>query len=287
MIDSKLTFLGVETPRKPKISILPVPLEKTVSYGKGTSLAPAAIIKASCQVELYDEELEIEPYNVGIELLDPVKCENRSIEEVLSEVEMKTVDLINDHKVPFIIGGEHSITPSVVDGLLRKSQDFTVVQLDAHADLRSEYEGTKYSHASALFRIREKLPAIQVGIRSLSKEEAALIKKNNWYVYFAHLIHDNNKWVDEVISKIETDKIYITLDVDVFDSGILPQTGTPEPGGLGWYQVLNFLRCLMIKKEVIGMDVVELAPVKNQHSADFMIAKLIYKMIGYWFTSQK
>ena len=287
MNDTIKNFLGVLPPNDVSVSMIPVPLESTVSYGKGTAKAPNAIISASRQVELYDHELDSSPYEIGIQLMDEIKCDNRKIEDVLLDVENKVYEECKNKRLPFIIGGEHSISPAVVRGVLKCFDDVTVVQFDAHADLRDEYEGTKCSHASAMARIREVAPAVQIGIRSLSKEEADLIKKNNWPVFFADWIHSNKNWINDIIKEIKTEKVYVTFDVDGFDSSILPETGTPEPGGLGWYDVLEFFKKLMTEKNVVGMDVVELAPRENHHAADFMIAKLIYKMIGYYTLSRK
>ena len=263
---------------KSRFVILPVAYEGTVSYGKGTSKGPSAVIKASQNMELYDEELDKENYKAGICTFKELKAAD-SPEKMVDEVEKASSEIIKDNKIPIMLGGEHSISTGLVRALKKKYSSLSVLQLDAHADLRQEYEGTPYSHASVMARVRELCPAVQVGIRSLSAEESEWIKKDNLPIFFAKDIHDNNDWIDKAVEKL-SDNVFITIDLDVFDPSIMPATGTPEPGGLQWYQVIKFLKKVAEKKKVVGFDVVELAPTKD-HSCDFLAAKLVYKLIGY------
>lgn len=260
--------------------IVPVPFERTTTYGKGTANGPAAILEASQQVELYDDELASEPAAEGIASVDPIDI-GGSPEEVLARVEETVAAIAAQGKIPIVLGGEHSITPAAVRGVGRHRGEFTVVQLDAHADLREEYEGTPLSHACAIARVREGYPAVQVGIRSLSAPEAALIEREKLPVFFARDMYGSDTWMDEAIAAIATGDIYLTIDVDAFDPAVIPNTGTPEPGGMGWYQTLTFLKRLMGRKRVVGFDIVELAPREDHPVSDFTVAKLLYKCIGY------
>lgn len=265
-----------------RVAVLPVPFERTTTYIKGTAKAPRAILEASAQVELYDEELGMETCDVGIATLSPLKSTSGPIEKYLEKINLAVSRICRDGKLPVMIGGEHSITPPAVRAIAEKHPSLTVVQLDAHADLRESYEGTKWSHACAMARVLEIAPAVQVGIRNLSKDEANRVSKENLPVFFAHKIKGDKNWIENVVNAVKTEDVYITVDVDVFDSSIMPDTGTPEPGGLDWYDVTSILRALSSKKNVVAMDFVELCPQRGHHASDFMVAKLIYKCIGYW-----
>jgi len=265
-----------------KAVILPVPYEKTTTYIKGTAKGPKAIINASRNMEIYDEELGKNISDVGICTFEPLiidKNPGGMIDDVFENVKK----LIDDKKFPVIIGGEHSITPGIIKAMTGKNNDLTILQLDAHADLREEYDGTKFNHACAMKRSFEFAKNIvPVGIRSLSDEEANFIKNNNLKIFWAKDIFDKDGWIDEAVSKLSKD-VYITLDLDVLDPSIMPSVGTPEPGGLYYYQLLKFLKKVFIEKNVVGFDVVELCPNENNVSPDFTAAKIIYKMIGYKF----
>jgi agmatinase len=264
-----------------KVVILPVPYEGTVFYKKGTKEGPRAIIEASKYMEVYDEELEKNTFTIGIHTLKELDVENKDVKEVIEDVKLEVGKILNDNKFPVVIGGEHSITIGCVKAFKEKFSDLTVLQLDAHADLRQSYEGNKFSHACVMARVIEVYPIVQVGIRSLSEEEALFIKNKNLKIFWARDIYNNNKWVDEVLSKLSGD-VYITIDLDVFDIGIMPSSGSPEPGGLDWYTVANFLKKVGEEKNVVGFDVVELSPSKMNIAPDFLAAKLIYKLIGYF-----
>lgn len=265
-----------------KVVILPVPYEKTTTYVKGTAKGPQAIIDASRNMEIYDEELNKDISKVGICTLNELKIDEKP--ELMVNIVCNNIKkLIDDNKFPVIVGGEHSITPGCVKAFAENYNNFSVLQLDAHADLRDQYEGTKYSHACPMRRVLEiNKNLVQVGIRSLSPEEAYFVKKKNMEIFWAKDIFDNNAWMDKAISGLAKN-VYITFDLDVFDPSILPSTGTPEPGGLYYYQVLKFLRKVFEQKNIVGFDVVELRPNENDVGSDFTAAKVIYKMIGYKF----
>lgn len=269
-----------------KVVILPIPYEKTTTYIKGTSKGPQAILEASRNMELYDEELDKDISEVGICTLDPLIIDKEP-EEMINDVSENVKKLLDGNKFPVIIGGEHSITPGIVKVISNKFTDLSILQLDAHTDLREEYGGTKFSHACAMKRCLDICKNIvQAGVRSLCSEEAAFIKKNKLKIFWAKDVFDNDGWFDEAISRL-SENVYITLDLDVFDPSILPSTGTPEPGGLRYYHVLKFLKKVFEEKNVVGFDIVELCPNEKDISPDFMAAKVLYKMIGYKFDSEK
>lgn len=270
-----------------KVAILPVPFERTTSYVKGTGTAPGAILTASHQVELYDEELGSESCEVGIASLAPIKIESGPVEKVLEKINLGVGRIVRDGKLPVMLGGEHSITPPAVRAVLKTYPSLTVVQFDAHADLREEYEGSKWSHACAMARVLELCPAVQIGIRNLSKDEARRVSQKGLPVFFAHKMREDKSWGAAALAAIRTKDVYVTFDVDAFDASSLPDTGTPEPGGLFWYEVTSFIKALAERKNIVGFDFVELCPQKGHHASDFLVAKLIYKCIGYWARNKK
>lgn len=263
-----------------KVAILPFPYEKTTCYVKGTEKGPAAIIKASAKMELYDEE-NGNAYEAGICTLKELKVSDAPEEMV--EIGYENIkNLLKDGKFVATLGGEHSITSGIVRAFREKYNELSVLQIDAHADLREDFEGSKHSHACAMKRTMEICPVVQVGIRSLSFEESELIKEKNLKIFWAKDIVDNDEWFDEAISMLSKN-IYITFDLDGLDPSIMPSVGTPEPGGLDYYQVLRFLKIVCSKRNVVGFDVVELCPNEKEISSDFTAAKLVYKLIGYKF----
>ncbi|MBU0651201.1 agmatinase [bacterium] len=280
-------FLGSEpcSYDKAKFVIIPAPIEKTVSYGHGAKLGPESIIQASPFLEFYDEDLGVEPQNQGICTLKSYDYEPLSIEKALIKLQEICFTVFKDKKVPFILGGEHSISIAPVKALKQINDKFTVIHFDAHTDLRDEYESSKNSHACVMKRIfEENIPAISLGIRSVSKEEADFIKQNNMKIYYAKEIAETRNKIDQALSQIKTNDIYITFDIDVFDPSIIPTTGTPEPGGLFWYDIIYFLEKLRgLKKNILGFDLVELAPDKNLSHPQFTCAKLIFKTMSYLF----
>ncbi|HPM40973.1 MAG TPA: agmatinase [bacterium] len=284
-------FLGIPEEfsayEKAAFAVIPVPYEHTVSYGGGTANGPSAIIEASAQVELYDEELRFEPYEAGVATLPALDVAGKPPREMARLVSRAVAGVLSDGKIPIVLGGEHSVTPPAVASAKETFRDITVVQFDAHADLRQEYEGEPMSHACAMARVRETCPAVQVGIRNLSAEEAAWVSREGLPLFFAHEMRRSPNWMARAIDAIGTELVYVTIDLDAFDSTAMPATGTPEPGGMSWYDVVDFLRLISKERRVVGFDVVELAPAKNLHACDFLAAKLIYKFIGYCMTGRK
>ena len=278
-------FLGVNAEySKARAVILPVPYEGTVSYGKGTANGPKAIIEASRHMELYDEEIGINTAEkIGISTLKELNVKKDKPEAMLDKLKKAVKIVADDKKIPVILGGEHSISSAPVEILKGKYPDLSVLQLDAHADLRDKYEGAIYSHACIMHRILDlNVPFVQVGIRSVCEEDIGVIKKKRIPVFWAKDVYNNNNWFDDAINKL-SGNVYVTIDLDVFDPAIMPSTGTPEPGGLTWYNVINFLKEAAKQKNIVGFDVVELAPNKDNIAPDFMAARLVYKVVGYVF----
>lgn len=256
---------------------IPVPLEQTVSYGKGTKNGPLAILKASSVLETFDG-ISI-PADLGIHTYNAINCSGK-IEKILENIKIKVSEVIQKNKFPIILGGEHSLTYGCIKGIMTKYKDFGVIQFDAHADLRDSYHGDPYSHASVMKRIfDEKIPIMQLAIRSMTEDENKFINKNKISCFTGDYINKNG--IKNIkIPKNFPKKVFITIDIDALDPSIIPSTGTPEPGGLNWYQIIELLNYFIQKLDVIGFDVVELAPVKNHHSSDYITAKLIYKIMG-------
>jgi agmatinase len=265
--------------------IFPVPLERSTSYEHGTRNGPSAILSASRHMELYDDELETEPYKeIGIATLPAIDTTDGTMEEVLAELYTAQLGLLEDGKFPVAIGGEHSLTPPLVSATAKKFKDLTVLQIDAHADLRDEYQGNSASHACAMRRVVEVCPAVQVGIRSLCEEEAKAIPHLRTKIYWAKDIvrAPMKAWIAKVLDDLGPN-VYLTIDLDGFDPSVVPATGTPEPGGLDWHQVTSLVRAVADHKKIVAMDVVELLPQPGGHASDFLAAKLIYKCLGYIF----
>ncbi len=279
-----MQFLENEIPEvsynQARVAILPVPFEKTTSFGKGTALGPRAVLEVSPYLETYDEELEVEPFEAGIATM-PALDFNGSIEADFETITRKTGQLIDDGKFVIAIGGEHSISFPLYRAYHQRFKNLSVIQFDAHADLREQYQGTPYSHASVMKRIYSlNKNIVQLGIRALSLEEAKLIKSGTIKTVFAHQMYQ--RWPAEVLDSL-TENVYLTFDVDFFDPAILPATGTPEPGGFFWPETLQFLKKLFETKNVVGVDVVELSPQPGTTHSEFTVAKLIYKLIAYKF----
>jgi agmatinase len=265
--------------------IFPVPLERTTTYEHGTRNGPAAIIAASRNMETWDEELGVETYaKIGIATLAPIDAGYLTLEKVLSEIHTTELTLLADGKFPIVLGGEHSLTPPLVSAAAKKFPRLTVLQIDAHADLRDSYQGNPASHACAMRRVVEICPAVQVGIRSVSEEEAKAIPQLPTKVYWARDIARVrlDSWIPRVVADL-SEHVYVTVDLDGFDPSYVPATGTPEPGGLDWYQVTALLRAVAKEKKIVAADVVELLPQPGDHAADFLAAKLVYKILGYVF----
>lgn len=286
-----LTFGDLEpafcNPDDARVVVYSVPFESTVSYGKGTSLAPEAILNASAQVELYDEETGKEPYQVGIHTIANYQPEDWQIssEAMVERVRSELAPFVQKDQWVLLLGGEHSVTLGAVQALSQKYPELSVLQIDAHADLRPQYQGSPFSHASIMSRVREICPSVGVGIRSLSSEEGELIRRESVPIFFAHQIRKDRLWMEHAVGRL-TDTVYITIDVDGLDPSIMPATGTPEPGGLLWHEVLEFLRLVFERRKVVGADLVELAPATGQHACEFLVARLAYKLIGFQFQNQ-
>jgi len=260
-----------------KIVIIPVPYDGTSTWIKGADKGPQAIMEASENMELYDISTNFEVYKVGIHTTRPIKV-NTNPQKVVESVYNKTKEYIEKNKFPVLIGGEHSISIGAIKAFSEKYSDLTILQLDAHADLRPIYEKSKYNHACVMARAKEFCPIVQVGIRSMSVEESKHLDTDR--IFFADQIIDNNDWMVEALMKL-TKNVYITIDLDVFDPSIMPSTGTPEPGGLYWYQVIEFLKKVHERVNIVGFDVVELCPNKYNKAPDFLASKLIYTLLSF------
>ena len=286
-LSPKKGFLGIdaELSRSPKVIVVPFGLEKTVSYGGGTKNGPKEIIKASHQVELFDEELNKEPYKeIGIKTLKPFLIKNK-IKSALDQLSKINEDILSNDKFPLVFGGEHSITPGSIKPFAKKYDEITLLHFDAHADLRESYQGEKFSHASAIKRCLDykNLKVVSFGIRNLSKEEMDFYNENRDRIEI-FWGKDKQTWDLSQLDKFFKNKnVYITFDVDGFDASIMPATGTPEPGGMLWEDVLPIIKKVCQISNVVGADINELAPIKNFDSYNFLVAKLAYKIISYSF----
>ncbi len=284
-LSDKKGFLGVDNKFnfKEKVIIVPFGLEKTVSYGKGTKNGPKEIIKASHQVELYDEEFNCEPYKkIGIKTLKPFKID-KDITKALKKMSNINKVILDKKLFPMTFGGEHSITPGCIDPFVKKYKKICLLHFDAHADLRNSYNGEKFSHASAIRRCLDykNVSLISFGIRNISQSEISFLKKNKSRINI-FWAKDKALWNLNKFKKLIKNKIiYLTFDVDSLDSSIMPATGTPEPGGLLWDETLNILKIAAKNSNIVGADINELAPIKGFNSYNFLVAKLAYKIISY------
>ena len=290
-LSNKKGFLGIDNKFnfKEKVVVIPFGLEKTVSYGSGTRNGPKEIIKASHQVELYDEELNCEPYKkIGIKTLKPFKIQ-KNIKKALNKMSKINEEILNKKIFPLTLGGEHSITPGCIAPFAKKYKKLCLLHFDAHADLRESYQGEKFSHASAIKRCLDykNISLISFGIRNISKNEMPYIKKNSSRINI-FWAKDKLKWNLNNFKKLIKNKtVYLTFDVDGFDSSIMPATGTPEPGGLLWDETLNIIKIAAKHSNIIGADINELSPIKGFNSYNFLVAKLAYKIISYTFEFSK
>ncbi len=265
--------------QKAKAVVFPVPYEATTSYMTGTKFGPAAIIDASRHMELYDIEFKKDITNIGIFTLPEIVCSKNSPWEAVQEIKKTISRILADNKFVLTLGGEHTLTVGAVAAFKEKYKDLSVLQIDAHTDLRDDFEGTKYNHACAMRRVREMGVLITaVGIRSQDESEANYIKKEKIKTIF----YAPNLPVSKIIATLSKN-VYLTFDVDGLDPSIMPATGTPEPGGLGWYEVLNLIKQVAKARKIVGADVVELSPLAGIVFPDFLAAKLAYKIIGYSF----
>ena len=265
-----------------EILLQSIPYDGTSTWIKGADKGFDAFIEASENMELYDIETDSEVYKKGIHILDEIS-ENSSPEKAFKAVYQKTKELLKSNKYLTFVGGEHSISIGIIKAFYEKYNNLTVVQLDAHADLRASYLDSPFNHACALYDASKNTNLIQIGIRSMDISEKENMNFSN--VFFAEEMYQNNSWMEKSISKMTND-VYITLDLDVFDPSIMPSTGTPEPGGMLWNEIIIFLNKLFTKKNVVGFDIVELAPIENIVAPNYLVAKLYYKMLSYKFKDQ-
>ena len=280
-----LLFLGVppEEARlaKARVAVIPAPFDQTTSYLPGTRFGPRAILEASRQVEFYDEELDREPFDIGVATLSEIEIEPADVEAGLRRLEKTVAEVAAKGIVPLTLGGEHSLTLAPVAALRERYPGLCVLQLDAHLDLRDSYQGTKLSHASVMRRIRDLgVPTVAVGIRSVSREEADYVHAEKVPVFLAREIRANGLSVEAILAELGN-PVYVTVDLDAYDPAFVPGVGTPEPGGLTWDEGLRLLRAVFERRQVVGMDVVELCPIPGQIVSDFFAAKLVNKLIGY------
>ena len=276
-------------PETAKAVVIPFPYEATTSYRGGTKDGPAALLSASAQVELYDDELDWSPYEVGIATTATVWPSRLDYETPMRQLEEVVDAAFAKDLFPIVIGGEHAISVGSVRAAMKKYPDLAVLQIDAHADLRAEYDDTPHSHASAMARLVDLgTPLVQVGIRNISAEEMAWWRaKKPSTIFWARDYCRGRHTVDEVIDALGDRPVFLTIDLDGLDPSILPGTGTPEPGGLGWYETLDLLRALFKRRNVVGCDVVELAPIAGENVSEFLAAKLVYKLVGYKFDPRR
>ena len=286
-LSNKKGFLGIDNKVnfKEKVIVVPFGLEKTVSYGGGTKNGPKEIIKASHQVELYDEELNCEPYKkIGIKTLKPFKID-KNIKKALNKMSKINEEILDKKLFPMTFGGEHSITPGCIAPFTKKYKDICLLHFDAHADLRESYNGEKFSHASAIRRCLDypNVSVISFGIRNISQSEIPFLKKNSTRINI-FWAKDKSEWNLNKFKKLIKNKtVYLTFDVDGLDSSIMPATGTPEPGGLLWDETLNIIRIAAKNSKIVGADINELSPIKGFNSYNFLLAKLAYKILSYKF----
>lgn len=283
---NKRTYAGIPEEfaqfESANVVLIPVPYDGTSTWQKGADKGPDAFLDASENMELFDIETRTEPYRNGVFLADAV-TESSSPEAMVDAVHKTTKEYIKSGKFVTLFGGEHSISIGSIRAFKDSFQDLTVLHIDAHADLRKAYEGTACNHACAVYEASQTTNLIQVGIRSMDIEEMEVMNTDK--VYFAHDIQKQENWIDSVLNQI-TGNVFITLDLDAFDPAICPGTGTPEPGGLQWYETLELLKKVFDNKNVVGFDIVELLPLEGESSSDFLAAKLYYKMLAYKFNSK-
>ena len=266
--------------REATFVVVPVPYDLTSTYQPGSRRGPIAIIEASTNMELYDEELKKETYQTGIHTTLPIAIDARGPKNMIDLVRKKISKIAALNKIPVMLGGEHSISLGAVQALKEKYPKLSALQLDAHADLKESYQESPYSHAVVARRISEICPLVQVGIRSMSKEEADFLKLGKVKSYSADYVAEKKDWCEKICKDLQGD-VFVTIDLDVFDPSIMPSTGTPEPGGLSWQDVMRLLKSVSRSCKIRGFDVVELAPIPGIVAPDFMAAKLIYRFMGY------
>jgi agmatinase len=276
------TIVDFDTAR---VVILPVPLDRTTSYIPGTRGGPHEILVASSHMELWDEETGTDVHRIGIFTLPEMEFPFATMEEVMREIRRVAGELVARGKFPVVLGGEHSITAPIVAAVAAQHPGLSVLQIDAHADLRDSFMGTPHNHACAMRRVLEYARCTQVGIRSLSTEEAVVAPTLPTEIFYDFNMRQHENWIERVVDSLG-ETVYITIDCDAFDPAIMPAVGTPEPGGLTWYEMLTLLRRVIDSRRVVGCDVVELCPMPSNVAPNFLCAKLIYKILSYRFGSE-
>ena len=276
-------FMGLESKTSSlplcKFVVVPVPFEKTVCYGHGTAKGPAAVIEASTQIELWDEETKTETWELGINTQPAINCKG-STNTVFKNIDKVVRNLMKYKAIPFYIGGEHTVTQALAQPYIEKYKNLSILHFDAHADLRPTFEGTPKSHACALYPASRQVKVVQVGIRSVASEEKQFCNTGNVTTYLMHEHRDIKKLIPQVVKKL-TDTVYITIDVDGFDPSVIPATGTPQPGGFMWYEALDLFREVIKHKKVVAIDVVEACKRSADTITEFNTSKLIYRLMGY------
>jgi agmatinase len=263
------------------IVVLLIPFDKTSTWQKGADKGPAAIIEASKYLEFYDIETDSEVLNAGIFTVQPIRASSSSV--LIKKTDTTVTRFLKDNKFVVALGGEHSVSIGVIQSYAKQYKDLSILHLDAHADSRDSYEDSYYNHACVIARAREYTKNIvSVGIRSMDVSERSTMDRKR--MFFAHEIYDSDTWIPKAV-RLLSDTVYVTIDVDVFDPGVMPSTGTPEPGGLGWYQVIKLLRAVTKAKRIVGFDVVELCP-SSAKASDFLAAKLVYTLLSYVFANK-
>jgi len=267
-----------------KAVVIPVPYDGTVSWRTGSREGPAAILAASNNMELFDEDLKREPAEVGIATLEPVEPDARGPEQMVAAIAKCCAGPVSDGKFVVGLGGEHTITLGLLEPQAELySGSLSVLQIDAHADLRNTYQESKYSHACVMRRALDKCPVVGVGIRSFCREEYKFMKESGLQPFGMEVIRSRKNWISQVVERL-SEHVYVTIDLDGLDPSVCPGVGTPEPGGLDWVQVNRLLKTVFSKRQVVGADVVECLPLPGQVQTEFLAARLVYKMIGYRFT---
>lgn len=283
------TFAALEpdenTYDRSRIAILPLPYEGTTTFGGGTRNGPREILHASRYLELYDEETGQDVSRMGIHTLPALQTVVSSPRDMVEEIYRAAKSILRDGKFLVSLGGEHTITPPLVQAHLDQYPELTVLQIDAHADLREDYEGSEYSHACAMRRVVELTGAVQVGVRSISAEEMEALASLPTRIFFAHEMAADSEWHLRVVEALG-EPVYVTIDLDGLDPSVMPAVGTPEPGGLDWYQICRLLKAVSSQRRVVGFDVNELAPIPGLAAPNFLAAKLVYKLLGYVFGGQ-
>ncbi len=267
-----------------KVVVLPVPVDRTTSYVGGTRNGPHEILQASSHMELWDEEMQVDIHGIGLFTLPEMELPFGEMQAVVDEIERVAYEVIGRDKFLVSIGGEHSITPPLVSAAARRYPTLSLLQIDAHADMRDAYMGTIHNHACAMRRCLDFASITQVGIRSLSTEEAEALPRLGTTVFYDYSMRRDPQWIDRVVETL-ADKVYVTIDVDGMDPAIMPATGTPEPGGLSWPEITALLRATAERRTVVATDIVELSPIPGMVAPSFLCAKLIYKLLTYCFAS--